>query len=165
MRDPINFFNPLGSVDTIWNHKMWSTLIQVMAWCLMAPRHYLNQWWHTVYNIHGNFTWSWWYDKFSVTKICFIFKITVTPLTDKWVKWTIEYFIWYVNCVLTQVNLVITSQVSKHNNHLIYSNHVSQRILPLPGGHSLTHCDLVMYISVRKLGHHWSSLSTGHYLN
>ena len=31
--------------DTIWRHKSGSTLDQVMAWCLMAPSHYLNQCW------------------------------------------------------------------------------------------------------------------------
>ena len=29
----------------IWWHKSWSTLAQVMACCLMAPSHYLNQCW------------------------------------------------------------------------------------------------------------------------
>ena len=33
---------PLPS-DIIWIHKTWSTLVQVMAWCLMAPSHFLNQ--------------------------------------------------------------------------------------------------------------------------
>ena len=31
--------------DTIWHHRTWSTLVQVMACCLMAPSHYLNQCW------------------------------------------------------------------------------------------------------------------------
>ena len=31
--------------DTIWRHKSGSTLAQVMACCLMAPSHYLNQCW------------------------------------------------------------------------------------------------------------------------
>ena len=31
--------------DTIWSHRSRSTLSQVMAWCLRAPRHYLNQCW------------------------------------------------------------------------------------------------------------------------
>ena len=31
--------------DAIWWHGSGSTLAQVMAWCLMAPSHYLNQWW------------------------------------------------------------------------------------------------------------------------
>ena len=31
--------------DAIWGNRSRSTLAQVMAWCLMAPRHYLNQCW------------------------------------------------------------------------------------------------------------------------
>ena len=31
--------------DAIWRHRSGSTLVQVMAWCLMAPSHYLNQCW------------------------------------------------------------------------------------------------------------------------
>ena len=32
-------------LDVIRRHKSCSTLAQVMAWCLMAPSHYLNQCW------------------------------------------------------------------------------------------------------------------------
>ena len=31
--------------DPIWCHRSWSTLAQVMAWCLTAPGHYQNQSW------------------------------------------------------------------------------------------------------------------------
>ena len=37
--------NSLGPSDTIWCWRAWSTLVQVMACCLMAPSHYLNQCW------------------------------------------------------------------------------------------------------------------------
>ena len=37
--------NSLRPSDTIWRHKSGSTLAQVMACCLMAPNHYLNQCW------------------------------------------------------------------------------------------------------------------------
>ena len=37
--------NSLGPSDTIWHWRSWSTLVQVMACCLMAPSHYLNQCW------------------------------------------------------------------------------------------------------------------------
>ena len=33
------------SDDFIWRHRSGSTLVQVMAWCLMAPSHYPNQCW------------------------------------------------------------------------------------------------------------------------
>ena len=41
----IPFINSLWASDTIWRHRTWSTLAQVMACCLTAPSHYLNQCW------------------------------------------------------------------------------------------------------------------------
>ena len=38
-------FNSLWPGDAIWRHGTRSTLAQVMACCLMAPSHYLNQCW------------------------------------------------------------------------------------------------------------------------
>ena len=43
--NPIHFINPLWRIDVIWRHRSGSTLAQVMAWCLTAPSHYLNQCW------------------------------------------------------------------------------------------------------------------------
>ena len=37
--------NSLWPGDAIWRHRSVSTLVQVMACCLMAPSHYLNQYW------------------------------------------------------------------------------------------------------------------------
>ena len=37
--------NSLWPSDTIWQHKSESTLVKVMACCLTAPSHYLNQCW------------------------------------------------------------------------------------------------------------------------
>ena len=37
-----DYFNSLWPSDTIWRHRSWSTLAQVMACCLAAPSHYLN---------------------------------------------------------------------------------------------------------------------------
>ena len=36
--------NKSRACDAIWPHGYLSTLVQVMACCLMAPSHYLNQW-------------------------------------------------------------------------------------------------------------------------
>ena len=36
-------FNSLGPNDAIWHWRSWSTLVQVIACCLTAPSHYLNQ--------------------------------------------------------------------------------------------------------------------------
>ena len=38
-------FNSLRPSDALWQQRSGSTLVQVMACCLMAPSHYLNQCW------------------------------------------------------------------------------------------------------------------------
>ena len=40
-----NFLNSMCPSDAIWRHRSGSTLAQVMACCLTAPSHYLNQCW------------------------------------------------------------------------------------------------------------------------
>ena len=40
--------NSLRPSDSIWRQWSWTTLAQVMACCLMAPSHYLNQCWLTI---------------------------------------------------------------------------------------------------------------------
>ena len=53
--------NSFWPSDTKWRHRYWSTLAQVMACCLTAPSHYLNQYW-LIISTHqgrlskGNFT-------------------------------------------------------------------------------------------------------------
>ena len=42
----------LWPIDTIWQHRSGSQLAQVMACCLMAPNHYLNQCWLNISCIH-----------------------------------------------------------------------------------------------------------------
>ena len=52
--------NWLGPSDAIWRWRSWSKLLQVMACCLTAPSHYLNQClliisrvlWHSSEDIH-----------------------------------------------------------------------------------------------------------------
>ena len=39
-------FNSLWLSNAKWRQISWATLIQVMACCLTAPSHYLNQCWH-----------------------------------------------------------------------------------------------------------------------
>ena len=44
-------FNSLWPSDLIWRHRRsGSMLAQVMACCLVAPSHYLHQWWVTIIN-------------------------------------------------------------------------------------------------------------------
>ena len=55
---PINSWWPS---DAIWQQRPGPTLSQVMAWCLMAPSHYLNQCWPLItevlwYTLESNFT-------------------------------------------------------------------------------------------------------------
>ena len=52
--------NSLGPSDAIWHWRSWSTLVQVMACCLTAPSHYLNQCWLIITKVQwcsseGNF--------------------------------------------------------------------------------------------------------------
>ena len=39
----ISAYNPLWPSDAIWHHKAWSILVRLMACCLTAPSHYINQ--------------------------------------------------------------------------------------------------------------------------
>ena len=53
--------NLLGPSDDIWRHRAGSTLAQVMACCLTALSHYLNQYWLIISQVQsqspaGNFT-------------------------------------------------------------------------------------------------------------
>ena len=41
----LQYVNSLWLSDTKWCQRSWSTLAHVMACCLMAPSHYLNQCW------------------------------------------------------------------------------------------------------------------------
>ena len=55
---PINWLRPS---DAIWWHRSGSTLAQVMACCLTAPSHYLNECWQFISKVQlrssdGNFT-------------------------------------------------------------------------------------------------------------
>ena len=35
--------NSLWLIDAVWYQRTWSTMVQIMACCLIAPSHYLNQ--------------------------------------------------------------------------------------------------------------------------
>ena len=67
-----DLFNSLGLSDAIWQQRSGSTLAQVMACCLMAPSHYLNQCWLIIsevqwHSYQGNLTRM---SQSSITKIC-----------------------------------------------------------------------------------------------
>ena len=75
----------------IWHHKTWSTLVWVMACCLTAPIHYLNQWWLIMLKVlkhssMGNFIWkSQYIYPWYVFENC-SFKIAVASPRGKWVN-------------------------------------------------------------------------------
>ena len=52
---PGNYVNSLWPSAPTWHHRTWSTLVQVMAYCLMAPSHQLmltHHQWGSVRFIH-----------------------------------------------------------------------------------------------------------------
>ena len=49
-------FNSLGPSDSTWRQRSGSTLAQVMAWCLMAPSHYLNRCWLIISKVEWDST-------------------------------------------------------------------------------------------------------------
>ena len=101
--------NSLWPSDTIWWQRSGSTLAQVMAFCLTAPSHYLNQCWLIISKIKlhssdSNFTsdnsainhWNKFEDHSS--------KISVKSPRGQWVKMIITFpwgewvKIWYDHC-------------------------------------------------------------------
>ena len=85
------YLNSLWPSDAIWRYRSGSTLAQVMACCLMAPSHYLNQCWLITSKVHwhsseGNFAkdtsaisqWNWLENYFS--------KILFKSPRGQWVK-------------------------------------------------------------------------------
>ena len=101
--------NSLWHSDAIWHHGSQSILAQLMAWCcqchmvtsvsilaqvmtccLMAPSHYLNQYWLVISKVlwhssEGNFTGNTWdiYPGYEFEN--YQFKITAAFRRDKWV--------------------------------------------------------------------------------
>ena len=43
-----HYLNSLWSSDAIWRHRSGTTLVHVMACCLTAPSHYMNQCWRII---------------------------------------------------------------------------------------------------------------------
>ena len=66
-------FNSLWPSDAIWRHRSGSTLAQVMAGCLTAPSHYLNQCWLIINLSSDIHVWaiSQEMPQSSITKTCF----------------------------------------------------------------------------------------------
>ena len=86
-----SYFNSLWPSDTIWRQRSRSTLFQVMACCLTAPSHYLNQCWLIIsevlwYSHENRFTVKAqeiypWYEFEN-----YLFKITASSPRGQWVN-------------------------------------------------------------------------------
>ena len=81
----------LGHSDTIWQHRSASTLAQVMACCLMAPSHYLNQCWLLINEVLWHSSESNSTANAKVTSLCdefedYTFKISATSTSGQWVN-------------------------------------------------------------------------------
>ena len=83
------YINSLGPSDAIWRWRSWSTLVQVMACCLTAPSHYLDQCWLITSNVMWHSSEMWICEETNqLNKIVnSIFRITFRSPRDQWVKW------------------------------------------------------------------------------
>ena len=86
--------NSFWPSDTIWCHRSGSTLAQVMAWCLTAASHYLNQYWLIISEVlwhspKNNFTGSYQaavlYNEF---ENCTFEITTSSPRANVWISTT-----------------------------------------------------------------------------
>ena len=90
----MSLLNTFWASDAIWRWSSVSTLARVMACCLAAPSHYLNQcWliisevlWHFLKAISQKMLYSWY-----GLENC-LFKMTATSPRGQWVKLTFEKF-------------------------------------------------------------------------
>ena len=98
-------FNSLRPSDAIWRHRSRTTLAQVMACCLTAPSHYLNQCWLIATKVY-------WYsseDNFTTDTPAiscqnysenYSFKISFKSPRGQWVKEVVIYWDAFVWCFL-----------------------------------------------------------------
>ena len=94
-------FSPKTLLHLYLRVQHWSTLVQVMACCLTAPSHYLNQCWLIISTVlwHSSedIIITIFEDTNQQSKIeNYIFKITSRSPTGQWVKTSI----WCDNCIL-----------------------------------------------------------------
>ena len=103
MDPPMSKNGSLWPSDAIWGQRSGSTLAQVMACCLMAPSHYLNQCWLITngalwYSPYKNFTGSAWDISSWYEFENYDFEIKAISPMGQWVKFNhtlLELFHWY----------------------------------------------------------------------
>ena len=110
-----------GPSDTIWHWRSWSTLVQVMACCLTAPSHYLNQCWLIISKVLWHSSEDIIIRRFEDTnqqsKIeNYIFKITLRSPRGQWVnvlKGKRVHILWDTLCVCQLCVSVNSSDMNK----------------------------------------------------
>ena len=107
-------FNSLGPSDAIWHWRSWSTLVQVMACCLSAPSHYLNQCWLIISKV------LWHSSEDTITRRFedtdqfskiedYIFKITLRSPRGQWVNLLYFVVILYIKIFFCRVMQRVSS--------------------------------------------------------
>ena len=99
-----HFIYSLCPSEAIWCHKTRSTLVQVIARSLMAPSHYLNQFWLLVKWIRWNkLEWSSNHNtngKYSFMKMRFKLLSCSNKTGIRWMRITDDIKPWSLSCLL-----------------------------------------------------------------
>ena len=111
-------FIPLWQSDAIWCQTTWSTLVQVMACCLTAPSHYLNQCWIVIkgalwHSPKRNFRVIAKEINLEIEFENHPFKITVTASRGQWVKLAMMMLAFSSLDVLNVITLTISLVLTK----------------------------------------------------
>ena len=108
----IKYINTLWPSDTIWRQRSGSTLAQVMACCLTAPSHYLDQSWLIICEV------QWHSYQFNFTRdastinhwnpfVNYISKISYKFPRGQWVKTRTDITVIYPASIISCANLVM----------------------------------------------------------
>ena len=158
--DPIHIcLKSLWPTDTIWRHKSGSTLAQVMACCLTAPSHYLNQCWLIISKVqwHPSESNSQDIPQPSVTEINL--KITYLKFCSKLIgpiltcKTSLGYLILILSCFQ-----ICCKPIRKNYNYVCAAVSVEYQWKYKHGITAqkyTTYCSWVTHVCVFYLGHHW----------
>ena len=163
--------------DAIWHLRSWSTLIQVMAWCLMAPSHYLNQCWLTINKIlwrsfQGDIYQNEYVnlEKSRSQSSCCVWNlksqpslsgdnlglslplIGIWPFAGIMMLLPFNYFSWHWESWTFLMLMILNTFSPTYETTLFTLKKVSQYIKTY---WDLTHCGPVMPYDIIYLGHHW----------
>ena len=96
----------------IWRHRTRSTSAQIMAWCLMAPSHYLNQCWFIICKVMLHLSKDVIMNKseYSIKKNITenrIFKIVSTSPRSQWVHFHMKRTFIHVSCAIPHCPFIL----------------------------------------------------------